>query len=84
MTDSTELLLRVNGVQAAFGIEFGFASERADEGREEPYRQANVSYSLVQRRNGEIERHTLIDVGMGVVPSLLEFEATHGVHCVHV
>jgi len=29
MTDpSTELLLRVNGIQAAFGIELGFASPR--------------------------------------------------------
>ena len=27
---STELLLRVNGVRAAFGIEFGFDSERAN------------------------------------------------------
>ncbi|MBC8869802.1 MAG: MBL fold metallo-hydrolase [Planctomycetes bacterium] len=83
-TPSTELLLRVNGVQAAFGIELGFASPRADEGRAaDPYRQANVSYSLVQRRNGEVVRHTLIDVGMGVVPSLLEFEVTHDVHVVH-
>jgi len=80
---STELLLRVNGIQAAFGIELGFASPRADEGRADPYRQANVSYSLVQRRDGKVVRHTLIDVGMGVVPSLLEFEVTHGVHVVH-
>ena len=28
-------------------------------------------------------RHTLIDCGMGVVPSLLEFEQSHGVHVVH-
>lgn len=80
---STELLLRVNGIQAAFGVEFGFQSERADEGRSDPYRQANVSYSMVQRRDGQIVRHTLIDVGMGVVPSLLEFEVSHGVHVVH-
>ena len=34
MSDSsTDLLLRVNGIQVAFGIEFGFASQRADEGR---------------------------------------------------
>jgi ribonuclease BN (tRNA processing enzyme) len=80
---NTELLLRVNGTQAAFGIEFGFASQRADEGRKDPYRQANVSYSLVQRREGHVVRHTLIDVGMGVVPSLLDFEASHDVHVVH-
>jgi ribonuclease BN (tRNA processing enzyme) len=81
---STELLFRVNGIQAAFGIEFGFDSPRANEGRAlDPYRQANVSFSLVQRRGNEIVRHTLIDVGMGVVPSLLDFERTHGVHVVH-
>jgi ribonuclease BN (tRNA processing enzyme) len=80
----TELLLRVNGIQAAFGFEFGLDSPRTDEGRTgDPYRQANASYSLVQRQNGQVVRHTLIDCGMGVVPSLLEFEHTHGVHVVH-
>jgi phosphoribosyl 1,2-cyclic phosphodiesterase len=80
----TELLLRVNGIQPAFGIEFGMANPRADEGRTTtPYRQANVSYSLVQRQEGEVMRHTLIDCGMGVVPSLLEFEHSHGIHVVH-
>ncbi len=80
----TELLLRVNGIQAAFGIEFGLDSPRANEGRAgDPYRQANVSYSLVQRQDGQVVRHTLIDCGMGVVPSLLDFEHTHGVHVVH-
>ena len=59
---TTELLLRVNGIQAAFGIEFGFDSERANEGRAaDPYRQANVSYSLVQRREGRV----LIDGELG-------------------
>lgn len=81
--DSVELLLRVNGIQPAFGIEFGLDSPRANELRNaDPYRQANVSYSLVQRRGGRIERHTLIDVGMGVVPSLVDFERSHGVHVV--
>ena len=83
-TPTTELLLRVNGVQAAFGIELGFDSERANEARKaDLYRQANVSFSLLQRREGRVVRHTLIDVGMGVVPSLLEFEVTHGVHVIH-
>ena len=81
---TTELLLRVNGIQAAFGIEFGLESPRVQEGRAtDPYRQANVSYSIVQRADSQIVRHTLIDVGMGVVPSLLEFEDSHGVHVVH-
>jgi len=80
----TELLLRVNGIQAAYGAEFGMASPRADEIRAgDPYRQANVSYSLLQRQAGRIVRHTLVDVGMGVVPSLLELEQAHGVHVVH-
>jgi len=62
----TELRLRVNGIQAAFGIEFGLESPRADEGwANDPYRQANVSCSLVQRQDGRVVRHTLIDVGMG-------------------
>jgi phosphoribosyl 1,2-cyclic phosphodiesterase len=77
-----ELLLRVNGIQPAFGIELGQSGSRADEGRADPYRQTNVSYSLLQRRQGAIVRHTLVDCGMGVVPSLLEFERTHGVHVV--
>lgn len=77
-------MLRVNGIQAAFGIELGFDSPRANEGRAaDLYRRANVSFSLVQRHGKEVVRHTLIDVGMGVVPSLLEFEQTHGVHVVH-
>jgi phosphoribosyl 1,2-cyclic phosphodiesterase len=81
---TTDLLLRVNGIQPAFGFEFGMANPRCDEGRAaDPYRQANVSYSLVQRREREVVRHTLIDVGMGVVPSLLEFEHSHHVHVVH-
>ncbi len=33
---------------------------RADEGRADPYRQANVSYSLVKRRQAAVVRHTLI------------------------
>jgi len=50
-TPGTELLLRVNGVQAAFGVELGFDSPRANQGRSvDPYRQANVSFSLVQRK----------------------------------
>ena len=80
----TKLLVRVNGIQAAFGAELGACNPRAEEVRSvNPYRQANVSFSLVQRHCGKIIRHTLIDVGMGVVPSLLEFEQTHGVHVVH-
>ena len=83
MNSTTELLLRLNGIQPAFGFEFGMDSPRANEARAgNPYRQANVSFSFVQRRQGAIVHHTLIDCGMGVVPSLLEFEESHGVHVV--
>ena len=47
------------------------------------FRQANVSYSRVQRENKQVVRHTLMDVRMGVVPSLLEFEHSHGARVVH-
>lgn len=57
---TTELPLRVNGIQPAFGIELGQAGPRTDEGRADPYRQANVSYSLVKRRQAAVVRHTLI------------------------
>ncbi len=41
-----ELPVRVNGMK------FGLASPRADEeGAGDPYRQANISYSLVQARD---------------------------------
>lgn len=75
---SSEFLLRVNGIQPAFGIELGLGSPRADEVRAaNPYRQTNVSYSLVQRQGGEIVRHTLVDVGMGVV-ARVELEVVEG------
>jgi len=84
MPPSTEFLLRVNGIQAAFGGELGSQSPRVEELRAgDPYRQANTSFSLLQRQEGQIVHHTLIDVGMGVVPSLLELEHTHGAHVVH-
>lgn len=81
---TTELSIRVNGIQAAFGTEFGAANPRADELRAaSPYQQANASFSLLQRCCGKTVRHTLIDVGMGVVPSLLAFEHAHDVHVVN-
>lgn len=83
-TTTTELWLRVNGIQPSYGVEFGVDHPRKQELCEyDPYRQANTSYSLVQHRRGQIVRHTLIDVGMNVVPSLLDFERSHGVNFVN-
>jgi ribonuclease BN (tRNA processing enzyme) len=42
-----------------------------------------VSYSLVQRLGDKVLRHTVIDCGKGVIPSLLDFEQSHGIHVVH-
>jgi hypothetical protein len=39
---TTESLLRVNGIQAAFGFEFGLDSPRANEGRAGDYRTGHV------------------------------------------
>ena len=55
---TTELLLRANGIQPAFGFEFGMDSPRANEARAgDPYRQANVSFSFVQAAEGDRPSH---------------------------
>lgn len=60
---STELLLWVNEIQPAFGIELGSTSPRSDEARAaDPYRQANLSYLLVQRRGGDVV-HPMLNLG---------------------
>ena len=81
-TNEHELWLRINGIQPAFGFEYSLDAPRANEGRGDPYRQANTSYSLLQIKQGKVVRHTLIDIGMGVVPSLLELERDHHVSTV--
>jgi len=77
--------LRVNGIYSAWMAEFGHACAHCDEIRaSDPYRIANVSYSLVQwDDDGRLARHTLIDIGMGVMQSLLDFEQHHDIHVVH-
>lgn len=79
------LQLRVNGIHSAWMAEFGLDNPHANELRQrDPYRMANVSYSLIQRDEaGGVLRHTLVDVGLGVMQSLLDFERSQGVHVVH-
>ncbi len=79
------LQLRVNGIHSAWMAEFGHDCAHCNEIRDaDPYRVANVSYSLIQRRpDGAMRRHTLVDCGLGVMQSLLDFERTHDVHVVH-
>ena len=81
----SRLELRVNGVHSAWMAEFGHDGAHANELRAgDPYRMANVSYSLIQRDDGgRLLRHTLVDIGLGVMQSLLEMEHAHDVHVVH-
>lgn len=77
--------LRVNGIHSAWMAEFGHACSHCDEIREtDPYRIANVSYSILQRDDdGALIRHSLVDIGLGVMQSLLDFERQCDVHVVH-
>jgi ribonuclease BN (tRNA processing enzyme) len=77
--------LRTNGIYSAWMAEFGHQCPHCDEIRDsDPYRIANVSWSLIQRDNdGRLLRHTLLDIGLGVMQSLLDFERSHDVHVVH-
>lgn len=48
----SELLVRVNGIQPAFGIEFGLESPRTEEGRNgDPYRQQDRDH-VAERVHG--------------------------------
>ena len=77
--------LRVNGIYSAWMAEFGHACAHCDEIRaSDPYRIANVSYSLVQGADdGRLARPTLRDIGMGGMQRLLGFEPHHDVHVGH-
>ena len=77
--------LRVNGIHSAWMAEFGLDHPDANEIHSaDPYRIANVSYSIIQRGiGGELDRHTLIDVGLGVMQSLLDLERSHDVLLSH-
>lgn len=79
MDGEAELLLRINGRHAAWPARLAGRSPRDAEVRRAPYRAANTSISLLLRRGGELLLHVLIDVGLGVVNSLLELERTGGV-----
>ncbi len=81
----SEFQLRVNGIYGAWMAELGHDNPQSDELRAtDPYRIANVSYSLVQRdASGHLLRHTLIDAGLGVMQSLLDFEHHHDVRVVN-
>lgn len=76
--------LRVNGIHAAWPALYGYDNAHGNEVRRTgPYRTANTSFSILQWDDETLLRHTVIDIGLGVAPSLIEFEQTHGVRVVH-
>lgn len=67
-----ELVVRVNGHQAAYMSYFGRDTARDRYLRADAYRSANTSCSVLlrDRERGTIALHLLFDVGLGVVNSL--------------
>lgn len=68
------LLLRVNGRHAAWPGDFHQDTSRDVALQLDPYRRANTSVSLIIRRGDELLLHVLVDVGLGALNSLLEFQ----------
>jgi glyoxylase-like metal-dependent hydrolase (beta-lactamase superfamily II) len=69
-----ELLLRVNGHQAAWLGDLYQDSSRDVALHQDAYRRANTSVSLIVREGDEVLLHVLIDVGMGALNSLLDYQ----------
>lgn len=66
---STEVILRVNGIRAAF-----IASMGLDSSRQQPFFPvANTSISLIIRREGAVSENILFDCGEGVVASMVAY-----------
>ena len=65
--------LVVNGIGNAFLQEFGCSCPRC--ALREP--AANMSVSIIRREGGCIVWHALVDVGLGVVNSLLNTFSAH-------
>ncbi len=72
--DATELLLRVNGRGGAWLGDLYNDTGHDVALHQDPYRRANTSVSLILRRQGEVRLHVLVDVGMGALNSLLEYQ----------
>ena len=82
---TADLLLRVNGIQAGLRrrVWHGQSAGQRRPGRRPLPPGQRLVLASCSGRTGSVVRHTLIDCGMGVVPSLLDFEQSHGVHVVH-
>jgi glyoxylase-like metal-dependent hydrolase (beta-lactamase superfamily II) len=71
---ASELQIRVNGWHAAWPGDFWQDPGRDVALRGDGYRRANTSVSLLVRRGAELLLHVLVDVGMGALNSLLDFQ----------
>jgi ribonuclease BN (tRNA processing enzyme) len=69
-----ELILRINGRNGAWMGDFYQDTSRDVTLHLDPYRRANTSVSLLLRRGEEILLHLLVDVGLGALNSLLEYQ----------
>jgi len=70
----SELLIRVNGWHAAWPGDFWQEPGHDVALRSDAYRRANTSVSLLIRRGDKLLLHVLVDVGMGALNSLLDFQ----------
>ncbi len=70
------LILRVNGVLPAFMQEMGHYHKRAEELAQKAWPLVNTSCSLFIENGGHPLFHLLVDIGSGVVESLLKYEYT--------
>ena len=75
-----ELLLRVNGRQAAWIGDFYQDTSRDIALHHDPYRRANTSVSLIVRRGDDLLLHLLVDCGLGALNSLLDYQYQAGVN----
>jgi len=72
-------VVRVNGHHSAWPAKFGSHGPYEAEVGYSPYRLANTSISLIVRQGGDVLLHVLVDVGLGVVNSLLELQQASGI-----
>lgn len=72
--EPSEVLLRVNGRGGAWIGDFYADTSRDVALHLDPYRRANTSVSIVIRRAGVLLLHVMVDVGLGTLNSLLDFQ----------
>jgi ribonuclease BN (tRNA processing enzyme) len=74
LDEASEVLIRINGRGGAWLGDFYTDTSRDLALHLDPYRRANTSVSIVIRRAGVLLLHVLVDVGLGALNSLLDFQ----------